>query len=365
MEWNLNNSKSCYTNYKITNINTNNKYISFDFDNTLVDYKTKHILPNVVETFSKLHTQYNIIIFSNQLGVSKHKVTNKDIQNTFNNFIQLVNIPIIIFYSIQNDKYRKPNIGMYSYLCELVGSNINMIYFCGDAAGRQTDFSTCDLYFANNCKIPYKTPEEIFHNNTDIIQLACKGIKSLQLYKGDQWIDGKLSNPRSIFKISDIQNVNTILKHNKKILIILVGPPGSGKSTMARKLSMVHNLFILSRDIYKKLSYREHLFNNYMNDNNCNGIIIDDLNNKKKSREFWYNKIKDRTNWSINTIYICIPKLLSFHLCNYRHMFDKNKYIPNVVIHKYYKELEPPENSIVYTNAFTEHEFDETLRYVW
>ena len=41
---------------------------------------------------------------------------------------------------------------------------VKILYFCGDASGRERtkDFSATDLYFANNCSIPYYTPEQIF-----------------------------------------------------------------------------------------------------------------------------------------------------------------------------------------------------------
>ena len=64
--------------------------VGFDFDDTLVDLKTREILPNVIEKLKTLYETCDIVIFSNQLGVKRGKVTNKGIQNVFDTFIGAV-----------------------------------------------------------------------------------------------------------------------------------------------------------------------------------------------------------------------------------------------------------------------------------
>ena len=54
-------------------------------------------------------------------------------------------------------------VGMFELMKSIL-KPIDVVYYCGDAAGRLNDFSRSDLYFANNCEVKFKTPEEIFHD---------------------------------------------------------------------------------------------------------------------------------------------------------------------------------------------------------
>ena len=67
---------------------------------------------------------------------------------------------------------RKPCTGMADQfirdICErndtITKENIDWIYYCGDAAGRKTDFSDTDKQFAEKLGIDFKFPEEVFKN---------------------------------------------------------------------------------------------------------------------------------------------------------------------------------------------------------
>lgn len=67
---------------------------------------------------------------------------------------------------------RKPCIGMADQfikdICErsdtITKDDIDWIYYCGDAAGRKTDFSDTDKQFAEKLGIDFKFPEEVFKN---------------------------------------------------------------------------------------------------------------------------------------------------------------------------------------------------------
>jgi len=358
---------SCFTNFDKTYILTK-PGVSFDLDDTLLSFKTGKILDNVRDTLLKLSKGYNIIIFSNQLWVSKGTKTNKEIQTKFNDLISLVKVPITVFYSTKRDEYRKPYIGMFELCSKLfcqIHNTFTIEFYCGDAAGRINDFSTSDLYFANNSNLLFKTPEEVFLNSKQPI-LACKNIKALELYKEDIWNNGLLENKREILTIKHINSSGHDItgKLGKKTLILMVGPPGSGKSSLASHYAFKYNMTMISRDIYPKLPYRNKLFDNYKNNDSNNGIIIDDLNNMEKKRNTWIDKVKDSKDWKVITVYINISKKESIHLSNYRFMFNKNKYIPTVVIHKYYKDLEPPNDSIVFCYAFTRYNFNHNVRFV-
>lgn len=155
-------------------INTNNiaKVAMFDLDWTLVkpykgkfpkDYQDNLIMDNRINILKQyVNIEYLPIIITNQKLTSREILVDKikrmnDIINKFNYY----GIDPVIIMSTMDDKYRKPNIGMYDLLFKLL-PNINSGFYCGDAAGRPNDFSDSDLKFAENAKIPFYLPEKLF-----------------------------------------------------------------------------------------------------------------------------------------------------------------------------------------------------------
>ena len=362
------NKQTCYyfIDCDTKDTNNTNEFIAFDFDDTLVDLKTKNILDNVLNTLTKLYnTGYRLVIFSNQMGISKKKTTHKEIRDIFMKFRKHINIPIHIFYSIDTDIYRKPNIGMYNLFTELYNNNIK--YYCGDAAGRKKDFSASDLYFANNSGLEFKTPEEVFYNKIPKY-LADRDTPKLELYKKDIWKDGKLDNPRKLFNIYNIEKYKLCpkLDTSKKILVIIIGPPGVGKSSLSKVLSEKYNLKIINNDSYVNIKQTKIMFDKYKKEEDTNGIIIDNCNSKKTTRDFWINRLND-TTLNIFYIYFQIDKSISIHLTKYR-TFNGYINIPLIAIHKYYKDLEIPteQNMKIFKMPLTIMDnYNHNLRFTW
>ena len=374
MTWN--NIETCY--FKLSDFDNSKPFIGFDYDNTLSTKFTTNLLPNVENVLLNLGNKYNICIFTNQMGISKGKTSHKQVQQIMNDFENTIlnlsytnGIPlnIQIFYSTEDDMYRKPMIGMFELMKKLLKPH-KYEYYCGDAAGRIDDFSISDLYFANNCGIPFKTPEEVFQNLEPSKKLASKVLKSLQLYSKDNWINGILNNPRKIVDIEDTKNLDKKIKISKKYknLLILVGPQGSGKSTISNYLSNKYNLGIINGDNQKTKSKMKKSFKIYESDKECKGIIIDNTCSTIKSRKEWINLLENIEKWEIKFIYINIDKLISIHLTKYRQCFGGNK-IPSVAIHTFYKKLDIPTEKeggevITLTNAFSNQEFNQNLRFI-
>ena len=371
MNWFPSNSGTCFHNFKVDGdiyqqLLKKRPVVGFDFDDTLVDLKTRAILPNVIEKLKALYEKYDIVVFSNQLGVKRGKVTNEEVQNMFEIFIEAFGSHISVFYSIDEDIYRKPNTGMVDLYKSLSNDFVNWVYYCGDAGGRYNDFSTSDLFFANNCSIRYRTPEEIFNDSHSGL-LACKKLQALELYKEDDWIDGELSNHRKIFDVLRVKdNEDFDVEFSKdKMIIVMVGAPGSGKSSLTKQLSDKYLMGIINGDTIGSKSKQVKKFNEYVElvqNEELYGIIIDNTNPSKVDRDFWFDKLDE--TWDKEVIYIDISKPLSFHLTNYRTNFGHKK-IPSVVIHTFYKKLEEPNRCIHYTNPLTNIDFNHNLRFVW
>ena len=345
-EWFHTQCKKCY--YRGHDLLSKRHILSFDFDDTLVynDMWTKgdnggKIMPNVKDKLNELYINFDIVIFTNQNGILKGKISHEQLQSKIDTFIGDIGIPLTVFYSIDKDNFRKPNIGMYD-LCMSFSKGRYIEYYCGDAAGRvndgsKSDFSASDLYFANNANIVFKTPEEVFLNSDQMI-LADRKVKALELYSGDIWYNGKLTNSRRLFDVDHIDNIDIPdFDVSKRVLIIMVGPQGSGKSTLSKEISELYDFDIINNDTLKSRRLIDKRFKELHN--KCNGIIIDNTNNIESIREYWLSLCKD---WNKYVIHIDIEKINSMYLCKYRE-FCSEISIPSVAIHTYYKRFEEPD----------------------
>lgn len=361
---------TCY--YSLMENKTNAPYILFDYDDTLCEKFTSNLLDNVKHTLLQLEKTHNICIFTNQMGISKGKNTHQHLRELLDDFTKAVDhISINIFYAINDDNYRKPMTGMYQLFTALLKPP-KVLYYCGDAGGRKNDFSIGDLYFANNCNLVFTTPEEIFNGGKPSKHLAEKQLKSLQLYKEDIWLNGTLQNPRSIIPIKHLNEIKTSINvditDNKKILIIMVGGQAIGKSTLTHYLSNQYKLGIIDADTQKTMSKMKKIFTNYSEDDEYNGIVIDNTNPMIKTRKEWIDMV-DNKLWKTMIIFFDIPKEICIHLTKYRLFFGGSK-IPSVAIHKYYKNLEIPskkevDDFYILNNSIynSEIEFNNNLRF--
>ena len=145
------------------------KIAAFDLDGTLIRPKVGEfaravddvvLMPNRLEKLNELiKSGHTIAIFTNQMARTEKEKTFKF--NRVIHSIKLLNIPLILFMSSGDDKYRKPNIGMWEALLQMIFP-IKSAFYVGNSAGRPQDHSSADINFAKNASIPFHTPEEFF-----------------------------------------------------------------------------------------------------------------------------------------------------------------------------------------------------------
>ena len=150
------------------------KIFATDLDGTLIrtrkarfakDEYDYAFLPNCIKTLKNyIKKGFTIAIFTNQKRLPDIMI------NKINNVLtDLINegIDPWIFVSTKEDKYRKPNIGMWEYFENNLGHKINYesSFYVGDAAGRPQDHSDADIKFAEKAGLKFYTPEEIFPND--------------------------------------------------------------------------------------------------------------------------------------------------------------------------------------------------------
>ena len=204
------------------------KIAAFDFDWTLVNPKEGKTFPKDVDDWvwfsdevpqiikGYYQKDFSIVIFTNQTKTWKIDQIMKACSE----------LAIPMFVCIAMEKaFHKPNPIMFDNLIsdhgikdhgiKDHGINKSESFFVGDALGRKSDFSDSDKVFAENIGLKVVAPESIF------------------------------MRPPETFEIPDIQ-----LKDEPEI-IIMVGYPGSGKSSVASEICKSDKCIHIKGDDYK------------------------------------------------------------------------------------------------------------------
>jgi bifunctional polynucleotide phosphatase/kinase len=332
------------------NFKPSEKVLSFDLDDTLICPKGNSAFSKNQEDWQFLFGQekmrekigkyitdgYCIVIFSNQGGIRKGKVDEKEWLRKIDNIQSSLNVPMLVMASLESDFYRKPSIGMWKVLCqEYIGEVVidkNLSLYIGDAAGRsqnlkgKKDHSDSDYKFALNIGINFQVPEIFF--NSSVVKASFYS-KKLEF------------NPKELEKNESLELENIInVKNENQEMIILVGPPGSGKSTLT--LSYLKNHVRVNNDILKSAIKCQKLAEDSLKGGKS--VVIDNTNPSECTRRIFIN-IATKLGIPVRCFYFKIPKALCFHLNNLRSINEKNnisKHVPSVVIYTWYKKIEEP-----------------------
>ena len=156
-------------------------------------------------------------------------------------------------------------------------------------------------------------------------------------------------------------------KHEKPLMIMMIGLPGSGKSTFAES-SIFENMIIHSSD-----KLREELYNN-VNIQECNveifaelhkrlkddlrkgnSVIYDATNISKKRRRAFISELKN-----ISCEKICICMMTPYEICLINNSI-RERVIPNDVIKKMYMHWCPPDLEEGFNKVFYEYNFGNSI----
>ncbi|KAJ2233686.1 DNA kinase/phosphatase Pnk1 [Coemansia sp. RSA 485] len=240
------------------------KFAAFDLDSTLINVKGSWKYPRNANDWRFFHKQvpsvlrrmydqgYKIVIMSNQNGLRQTKgakeLTKRAVEylEKIDQIARQLDFPFTILTALDKNYMRKPAPGMW-FMAEMDNCDLEVdresSFYVGDAAGRPAgwrpgaveDFSDSDLAFALNAGVSFYTPEEVF--NAEIVAKE----EPLPLPAPREWPISRF-HPASIVKdqdslndlIAELENeVVLAQKANIGILVILVGPPASGKSTFS------------------------------------------------------------------------------------------------------------------------------------
>lgn len=337
---------------KSSNFIVNKNIACFDIDGTIIKTKSGakfakdkndwvFLYDNTKEILKKISKNYNIVFMSNQGGIGKGKQTANDWCDKISDIIIKINLPICAYAAPENNKYRKPSIGMWHAFAKEYGLSNDLMeqsFYCGDAGGRikgwkkrmKKDFSDSDRKFAMNLGLTFYSPEELFLGEEPTKKWELKGLNPSNipdLIKGN-----KLIKPEKIIR-------------NEQQLIINVGFPGSGKSTFSKQF--IGDKWIIANQDTCKTSAKclklckEGIING-------KSIIIDNTNPDKKTRKKYIDVAKSiNKNIHITCLHFTTPMEIAQHNNKYRNFESNNKVkrIPDMVYYIFRKKLEIPEKN--------------------
>lgn len=296
----------------------------------------------------ELHNDgYRVVFFTNQGGIEKKRAKFSDLKYKFENMITQLEIPVYVFIATGENHMRKPSTGMWDYLLAKcngsVSVNMTDSFYVGDAAGRpkdwapgkKKDFSCADRMFAHNINLTFHTPEEFF--------LSHKKAKF-------EW--GSV-DPEEILKKSSSTTLPSLFHTNELEMVVMTGPPASGKSTFSKKYFLPYGYVHINRDTLKTqdkcLKEAETALKA------GKSVVVDNTNPTKKSRADFISLAKKYKAKQLRCFLMKTPIELCHHLNYVRQNQTEGKVrrIPDVGYHTYNKHFEEPEKSEGFSEILT------------
>ena len=205
--------------YNINKAQLKAKIAAFDYDHTLVCPKDGKTMPSDVEDWMWMYPnipeqlkRYNdegftIVIFTNQ-SKSWKVIQIQYVAHT-------LKIPLFIVVASDKCDY-KPSPIMYDVLVGSAEVDKEQSFFVGDALGGKGDWADSDKVFAQNIGFKCQSPQEMF---------ATKEVVEI---------------PVPVLNLPDSKQV-----------VIMVGYPGSGKSTIAKNICANTSFALIQGDVHK------------------------------------------------------------------------------------------------------------------
>jgi bifunctional polynucleotide phosphatase/kinase len=279
---------------------------AFDYDWTVVCPKDGKTFPNSIEDWEWLYPDiikkirkynemdYMVVFFTNQSKPWKY--------DQIKIVLNLLEIPLFIVIAIKRDEY-KPNINLFKDLVKEFEINKSDSFFVGDALGRKGDHSDCDRLLAENIGIRYYSPEKFF-------------------------VDKK-----PVFEIPNIKLNET------PEMIIMIGYPGSGKSTIANNICKSTNYVHIFGDKYKTSSKMKKAAMEHINEQKS---IVFDATNSSKSKRKEYIDFANKYGYNVRCIHMNTSLEVSYKRNKLR---SDKKQVPKIAYSVYKKYYEEPNES--------------------
>ena len=261
------------------------------------------MFPNLI--IDMLIRRKKIVIISNQKTINGTKGIDQKkkemLLGRIKDFIDHVELPIYAVVATGSDKYRKPNVGIWKEVLPQINGGIvpnpKDSLYVGDAAGRpagwkpkaKKDFSCSDRKFAHNAGIKFMTPEEFF-----------LGEKVAPFSWGVTEAAKFVAEPHSSIFDDGSDNITS----EKQEMIIMVGFPGSGKTTFCKEHLIPHGYVHINRDTLKtpvkclKVCTESLIAGK--------SVVIDNTNPQKEIRKKYIDIAKKRISITFTHLLCCL-----------------------------------------------------------
>jgi bifunctional polynucleotide phosphatase/kinase len=335
-------------NYVRDTCNSKEKIAAFDLDQTLIKTKSNKKFPlnsddwiweypNVKTVLNEFHLQkYSLIIITNQAGIKSSELKMEEFKTKIQNIESDIkktheNLSFRIFCAVHKDIHRKP----YPTFLDNFAIDRTTSFYCGDGAGRKNDHTSADIKFAYNVGIQFRTPENVFLNDTNSLGILEYSIDSLS---------EEITNSKPyVYKVN---------KDHKPELIIMVGLPASGKSSVREEIiKNVHTIDVINLDTVKLKTTMMNMIEASVNHNNS--LIVDNTNLDIETRSGLIKMVKDINNdYYVRIIHVDMPFERCLHNNFYRYYmnYKEVKLIPSVVYKMMLKKFVEPklsENALI------------------
>lgn len=313
---------------------------------------------------------YQLVFFTNQAGLLKSKEKLLGWTKKIDNIIAALGLDnqICVLAALQKrGEFRKPRTGMWHFFTSHLTTgktSLAQSFFVGDAAGRpkaprhKKDFSCSDLKFALNLGVQFFVPEQFFLNSSSPRDcdrsLASMGFDPKQHWKQYYEAEQKLLNRAKTQQPSKKKRraataTQTIpMSTNRQEMVLIVGSPASGKSTLTvNTLRQYPKIVRVNQDTLKTRARCLKAVGAALDEGKS--VIVDNTNRDKATRAKYVHLATQR-KVPCRCVWLQTTKEESLHLNAYRGSFgtvgEKGKrQVPDVVMHTYYKRMEPPEMS--------------------
>ena len=279
------------------------KMAAFDFDWTLVSPKGGKTFPSDIDDWEWLHSNipdklkkyyeddFMIVIFTNQSKMWKLEQINL--------VAKTLNIPMFVVVAMEKRDY-KPNPSLFTVFIGEHAIQKEESFFVGDALGRKSDFSDSDLCFAQAIGIKCYSPEEVF----------CE--------KSSETL------------------IPTIPLTQDKQVIIMVGFPGSGKSSVAKSICVNDQFIHIEGDVYKTAEKMIKASVSHIKEGKS--IVFDATNSSSKKRSL-YIEFAKKYNYKVVCVHVSTELSISYKRNLLR---GPDKLVPKIAYSVYSKHFNPP-----------------------
>lgn len=275
------------------------KYAIFDFDGTLVKPKDgrrfpkdvddwQYIRPSVPDVLKKYGKTHHVVIVTDQS--KPWKIT--QIQNVMK-LLDLEHLTVVI-----GVKTQKPKTDLFNKA--LPKFKPDHAFYVGDAAGRPGDWSDKDKVFATNLKVEFFTPEAMF----PLAEKATEAIKPAI----------------------------------KKEVVIMVGYPASGKSTIAKTTFPTYH--IVNGDLLKTAAAMIKDAEKHVQ---TKSIVFDSTAGTKEKRA-QYIKFAEKHDLPVRVLWVNTPIDVAMER-NKTRAAEGGPKIPDIAFYVYRKHFQIPEES--------------------